>query len=87
MMFDPYVMSHQPERLDVYPSIVELPAGESTFVKIKVQNSSQHDIWLASRPCQGSTESVVDRPCARLPYPSGRPDGYTLYHADRPSSK
>lgn len=28
MMFEPCVMSHQQERLDVYTSIVELPAGE-----------------------------------------------------------
>lgn len=93
MVFEPCTMPQYPEGLDVFPSIVELLPETSTFVKIKVQNSTKHNIWLAPRTVLGSIEAVVNvvpiemNTAQKLPYQRNRNVTLCTNHVGATSSE
>ncbi|KAL6470998.1 hypothetical protein MHYP_G00196480 [Metynnis hypsauchen] len=60
MSFEPATVKHCPDGLEVFPAIVDVPAGSTKIVKIPIQNSTQHDIYLARRTVLGRLEEITD---------------------------
>ena len=60
MMFESAMESHCPDGLVVFPCLVAVPCGASKVVKIEIQNSTQHDIYLSQRTVLGRVEKIAD---------------------------
>ena len=58
MMFEPAMES--PDGLELFPCLVDVPCGASKVVKIPIQNSRLHDIYLSQRTVQGWVELMED---------------------------
>lgn len=50
MSFEPVVERHWPEELELFPPVIEVPAGLLELVTIPIQNLSQHDVYLPQFP-------------------------------------
>lgn len=72
MLFQPNVVSNCPEGLELFPALVDVPRGSTKIVKIPVQNSTKHDIYLSNRTVLGTLEEVSEiKPVHRF---SGSPE-------------
>lgn len=60
MMFQPSPMNHCPEGLELFPALVDVPVGLSKRIKVPIQNSTRHNIYLAKRTCLGTLEDILD---------------------------
>ncbi|KAK6324467.1 hypothetical protein J4Q44_G00038090 [Coregonus suidteri] len=81
MMFEPAVDSHCPEGLELSPCLVDVPCGASKVVKIPIQNSTQHDIYLSQRTVLGWVELMDDiRPVITAPDCQKKHRSYVLKH-------
>lgn len=60
MMFEPASGSVIPEGLELFPAVVNVPPGASKTVKIPVQNSTNHNIYLPHRLVLGSIEPISE---------------------------
>lgn len=60
MLFQPLTVSTCPVGLDLFPSLVDVPLGSSKCVKIPIQNSTQHTIYLTQRTVLGTLEEIAD---------------------------
>lgn len=68
MLFQPNVVSNCPEGLELFPALVDVPRGSTKIVKIAVQNSTKHDIYLSNRTVLGTLEEVSEiKPVHRFP--------------------
>lgn len=73
VMFEPTMESNCPEGLELFPALVDVPCGTSKMVRIPIQNSTQHDIYLPQRTLLGVTERIADSRPVRLAPPVQRP--------------
>ncbi len=60
MMFEPASESFIPEGLELFPAVVNVPPGASKTVKIPVQNSTSHNIYLPQRLVLGNIEPISE---------------------------
>lgn len=60
MMFEPASESFIPEGLELFPAVVNVPPGASKTVKIPVQNSTNHNIYLPQRLVLGNIEPISE---------------------------
>lgn len=59
VVFEPAVESSLPDGLELFPALVDVPAGASKIVRIPIQNPSQHDIFLPPKTVLGFTEEII----------------------------
>lgn len=60
MLFQPNLVSNCPEGLELFPALVDVPRGSTKIVKIPVQNTTKHDIYLTKRTVLGTLEEVTE---------------------------
>lgn len=60
MMFQPSPENHCLEGLELFPALVDVPVGSSKRIKIPIQNSTKHDIYLAKKTVLGTLEDILD---------------------------
>lgn len=60
MFFQPSVESYCPDGLDLFTALVDVPSGSTKTVKIPVQNTTKHDIYLPKRTVLGTLEEVTE---------------------------
>lgn len=58
MLFEPDIQSVVPDGLELFPALVDVPVGASKMVRIPVQNSTNHDIFLPPRVALGVIEEI-----------------------------
>ena len=69
-LFEPAVESSLPDGLELFPALVDMPAGASKIVRIPIQNTTQHDIFLPPKTTLGFTEEIIGlQPVSFLPNP------------------
>ncbi len=70
MLFEPGVACILPDGLELFPALVDVPAGASKIVRIPIQNLTNHDIFLPPKTVLGVIEEIVDsKPVNMLPTP------------------
>lgn len=60
MLFQPSEHDSYPEGLELFPALVDVPCGLTKLVKIPVQNTTKHDIYLSKRIVLGTLEEVTE---------------------------
>ncbi|RCU34996.1 hypothetical protein DVA81_18370, partial [Acinetobacter baumannii] len=60
MLFQPNLVSNCPEGLDLVPALVDVPSMSTKMVKIPIQISTKHDIYLTKRTVLGTLEAVIE---------------------------
>lgn len=60
MLFEPVMEDSYPEGLGLFPTLVDVPCGYSKLVKIPIQNTTQHDIYLPQRTVLGSVTQISE---------------------------
>uniref|UniRef100_A0A8C6LSZ5 Gypsy retrotransposon integrase-like protein 1 n=2 Tax=Nothobranchius TaxID=28779 RepID=A0A8C6LSZ5_NOTFU len=60
MLFEPNVDWQMPDGLELFPALVDVPAGASKIVRIPIQNSTRHEVFLPPKAVLGSIEEVVE---------------------------
>lgn len=60
MLFQPSVEDNCPDGLDLFPAFVDVPSGLTKTVKIPVQNTTKHDIYLPKQTVLGTLEEVTE---------------------------
>lgn len=60
MLFEPSVESHLPDGLELFPALIEVPPGITKTVKIPIQNSTKHDMFLFPKTVLGLIEEVSE---------------------------
>lgn len=75
MLFEPDVECSLPDGLELFPALVDVPAGASKVVRIPIQNSTKHDIFLPPKIVLGHIEEVAEsKPVKILPTPNNTTD-------------
>lgn len=68
MLFEPGVDCNLPDRLELFPALVDVPAVASKIVRIPIQNFTKHDIFLSPKTVLGVMEEIVEsKPVNILP--------------------
>lgn len=60
MLFQPLTENTCPEGLELFPALVDVPGGSSKYIKVPIQNSTQHTIYLTQRTTLGTLEEPSD---------------------------
>lgn len=60
MLFEPATENNCPEGLELFPALVDVPCGPSKVVKIPIQNSTKHSIYLPQRTVLGQLAEVTE---------------------------
>ncbi|KAK0151978.1 hypothetical protein N1851_006677 [Merluccius polli] len=60
MLFEPATENNRPEGLELFPALVDVPCGPSKVVKIPIQNSTKHSIYLPQRTVLGQFAEVTE---------------------------
>lgn len=60
MLFEPALTDLCPDGLELVPSVIDVPNGVTKIVRIPVQNSTQHDIYLPQRTVLGTINQIFD---------------------------
>lgn len=60
MLFEPTVKGDLPEGLELFPALINVPPGASKTVKIPIQNSTKHNIFLHPKTVLGLSEEITE---------------------------
>lgn len=60
MLFQPIVQDNYPDGLELFSALVDVPCGLTKLVKIPVQNTSKHAVYLSKRIVLGTLEEVTE---------------------------
>ena len=75
MLFEPDVKCNLPDGLELFPALVDVPVGASIIVKIPIQNSTMHDIFLPPKTYLGCIGEISEsKPVQILPTPENPND-------------
>ncbi|XP_057178909.1 uncharacterized protein LOC130547157 [Triplophysa rosa] len=80
MMFQPSPDHYCPEGLELFPALVDVPVGSSKRIRVPVQNSTKHDIYLAKRTVLGTLEEILDLKPVKHSSMSSEPMSYNTAH-------
>lgn len=58
-LFEQAVVGSLPDGWELFPALVDVPAGASKIVRIPIQNSTQHDIFLPPKTSLSFTEEIM----------------------------
>lgn len=78
MLFEPVMEDSYPEGLGLFPTLVDVPCGYSKLVKIPIQNTTQHDIYLPQRTVLGSVTQISEIRHATEPFAPSRAESQEL---------
>lgn len=66
-VFEPALENSLPDGLELFPALVDVPAGASKIVRIPIHNPTQHDIFLPPKTVLGFTEEIMGLQSVSIP--------------------
>lgn len=67
LLFEPAVESSLPDGLELFLCLVDVPTGAAKTVRIPIQNSAQHKIFLPPKTVLGSIEDIIGLKAVCIP--------------------
>lgn len=74
MLFESAMENSCPEGLELFSALVDVPSGPSKVVKIPIQNTTKHSIYLSQRTVLGQPTEVTEVRPVNMPHSKGGSD-------------